>query len=38
MASNESAFEVELGGWNIAETVTVEARPVETAGHGGFEL
>ncbi len=29
MASNESAFEIELGGWNIAETVTVEARPVE---------
>lgn len=38
MASNESAFEIELGGWNLAETVTVEARPVETADYGGFEL
>ncbi len=38
MASNESAFEVELGGWNLAETVTVEARPVETADYSGFEL
>lgn len=38
MASNESAFEIEFGGWNLAETVTVEARPVETADHGGFEL
>ena len=38
MASNESAFENELGGWNIAETVTVEARPVETADYSGFEL
>ncbi len=38
MASNESAFEIELGGWNIAETVTVEARPVETADYSGFEL
>lgn len=38
MASNESAFEFELGGWNLAETVTVEARPVETADYSGFEL
>lgn len=38
MASNESAFDIELGGWNIAETVTVEARPVETADYSGFEL
>lgn len=38
MASNESAFEIELGGWNLAETVTVEARPVETADYSGFEL
>ena len=38
MASNESAFDIELGGWNLAETVTVEARPVETADYSGFEL
>lgn len=38
MASNENAFEVELGGWNIPEAITVEARPVETADYGGFEL
>lgn len=38
MASNESAFEIEFGGWNLAETVTVEARPVETADYSGFAL
>lgn len=38
MASNESAFDIELGGWNLAETVTVEARPVETADYSGFAL
>lgn len=38
MASNENTFEIELGGWNLAETVTVEARPVETADYSGFEL
>ena len=38
MASNESAFEFELGGWNIPEAITVEARPVETADYSGFEL
>lgn len=36
MASNESAFE--FGGWNLAETVTVEAQPVETDDYSGFEL
>ena len=38
MASNENAFEFELGGWNIPEAVTVEARPVETADYSGFAL
>lgn len=38
MANNENAFEIEFGGWNLAETVTVEARPVETADCSGFEL
>lgn len=38
MASNENAFEVELGGWNLAETVTVEAQPVEAADYCGFGL
>lgn len=38
MKTNDGAFEFELGGWNLAETVTVEARPVETADYGGFEL
>lgn len=38
MATNEDAYEFEVGGWNIPETVTVEAQPVETADYSGFEL
>lgn len=38
MASNENAYEFEIGGWNLAEAVTVEAQPVETADYSGFEL
>lgn len=38
MAGIENAFEVELGGWNIPEAVTVEAQPVGTADYSGFEL
>ena len=38
MANKENAFEIEFGGWNLAETVTVEARTVETADYSGFEL
>ena len=38
MANNDNAFDIEFGGWNLAETVTVEARPVETADYSGFEL
>ena len=38
MASNENAFEFELGGWNLAEAVTVEAEPVEARDFSDFEL
>lgn len=35
---NENYIDIELGGWNIPEAVTVEAQPVETADYSGFGL
>lgn len=35
---NENFTEIELGGWNIPETITVEAEPTETRDFSDFEL
>lgn len=35
---NENFTDIELGGWNLPETITVEAEPVEARDFSDFEL
>ncbi len=35
---NETFIEIELGGWNVPEAITVEAEPVEARDFSDFEL
>lgn len=35
---NENFIEIELGGWNIPETIAVEAEPAEARDFSDFEL
>ncbi len=35
---NENFTEIELGGWNLPETIIVEAEPVEARDFSDFEL
>lgn len=35
---NENFTDIELGGWNIPEAITVEAEPVEARDLSDFEL
>lgn len=35
---NENFAEIELGGWNLPETIIVEAEPVEARDFSDFEL
>lgn len=35
---NENFTEIELGGWNLPETIIVEAEPVEPRDFSDFEL
>ena len=35
---NENFIDIELGGWNIPEAITVEAEPVEARDFSDFEL
>lgn len=35
---NENYIDIELGGWNIPEAITVEAEPVEARDFSDFEL
>ena len=35
---NENFTEIELGGWNSPETITVEAEPAEARDFSDFEL
>lgn len=35
---NENFTDIELGGWNIPETIVVEAEPVEARDFSDFEL
>lgn len=35
---NENYTEIELGGWNLPETIIVEAEPVEARDFSDFEL
>ncbi len=34
----ENYIEIELGGWNLPESITVEAEPVEARDFSDFEL
>ena len=35
---NENYIDIELGGWNIPEAITVEAEPVEAPDLSDFEV
>lgn len=35
---NENYIDIELGGWNLPETIIVEAEPVEARDFSDFEL
>lgn len=35
---NENYIDIEMGGWNIPEAITVEAEPVEARDFSDFEL
>lgn len=35
---NENYIDIELGGWNLPETIVVEAEPVEARDFSDFEL
>lgn len=35
---DENYIDIELSGWNIPETITVEAEPAETRDFSDFEL
>lgn len=35
---NENYIDIELGGWNVPEAITVEAEPVEARDFSDFEL
>lgn len=35
---NENFTEIELGDWNLPETITVEAEPAEARDFSDFEL
>lgn len=35
---NENYVDIELGGWNIPEAITVEAEPAEARDLSDFEL
>lgn len=35
---NENYIDIELGGWNIPEAITVEAETAETRDFSDFEL
>ena len=35
---NENYIDIELGGWNIPEAITVEAAPIEARDFSDFEL
>ena len=35
---NENYIDIELGGWNIPETIIVEAEPIEARDFSDFEL
>lgn len=35
---NENYIDIELGGWNIPEAITVEAESVDTRDFSDFEL
>lgn len=35
---NENYIDIELGGWNIPETIVTEPQPVDVTDYSGFGL